>query len=496
MQKKKFNLSGPLAIGIALLVLLIFIPINIIVSYYDKVYDMTPSGKYTITPTMEKLLDETSDKQIDIYFLSPLEDLKEIASGLPLYHLLTQLDERDNITLTCFDPDKEKDLAESLDPSGILGTDVGDVFVKCGDTAKKVSLKKIFQLDQNDEFSYSGEEFIAGAIKVVAGGSLPTVYFIEGYSDKTLENNYYAFADEIKADNYDVKSLDLSQAGEVPEDAAIVYLAGINKDISDADRDKLIRYIDNGGALSVLIGPSDTEGRFKNLEYILAKFELGINYDIITESNPSITLPNRDDTQDPTWFRVSYPNPSDDTTVDLTSEINTSIQDGTYPLAAISNVRSVTALDSQSGLIEKASIIENLPSSQDSYEYTVVSTPMGGDDETAEVCEGLSGAPIEMGYYSYNKQTGAKMILMGTDDMIDVNGYDFVLFDTRMLALYTNTWMYNSDIDMGIGTKYNSYDNMKFESGEEATGVITLFTVIPAVLLVAGLGVWLKRRYA
>ena len=113
MQKKKFNLSGPVAIAIAVLVLLVFIPINIITSYYDKVYDMTPSGKYTLSPIMEQVLDETKDKQIDIYFLSPMEDLKEIGSGLPLYHTLTQLEERDNITLTAFDPDKKEIVAQS-----------------------------------------------------------------------------------------------------------------------------------------------------------------------------------------------------------------------------------------------------------------------------------------------------------------------------------------------------------------------------------------------
>ena len=496
MQKKKFNLSGPVAIAIAVLVLLVFIPINIITSYYDKVYDMTPSGKYTLSPIMEQVLDETKDKQIDIYFLSPMEDLKEIGSGLPLYHTLTQLEERDNITLTAFDPDKEKDLAKSLDPNEIFGTSVGDVFIKCGELTRKISLEKIFQKDQNGEFAYGGEEYIAGAIQSIAGGSLPVVYFIEGYSDKTLEANYYAYGDEIKADNYEVRSLDLSEAGEIPDDAAIVYLAGIDRDLSDADRDKLARYIDNGGALSVLIGPSDTEGRFTNRVYILAKFELGINYDIITESKPSITIPNREGVQDPAWFQVSFPDPSDEYTVDLTSEINTAIRDGKYPLSYISNTRSLKTTGSDSAFIEKASIIENLPSSSDSYAYTVVSTPKGGDAETAKDCEELTGAPFVMGYYSTNKQTGARLILIGTDDFIDVNGYDFTLYDSRRLTLFSNTWLHNSDVDMGIGIKTNSYDKMTFSSGEEATGVINIFTAIPIVLVIAGVAVWLKRRYA
>ena len=69
MKKKKMNLSGTVALITALLVLIIFIPINLIVSYYDKGFDMTPSGKYTLNEKTVQLLDETADKKIDIYCL-------------------------------------------------------------------------------------------------------------------------------------------------------------------------------------------------------------------------------------------------------------------------------------------------------------------------------------------------------------------------------------------------------------------------------------------
>ena len=45
MKDKKFNLTGAIAIAIAVLVLIVFVPINLIVGYYDKVFDMTPSKK-------------------------------------------------------------------------------------------------------------------------------------------------------------------------------------------------------------------------------------------------------------------------------------------------------------------------------------------------------------------------------------------------------------------------------------------------------------------
>ena len=512
MEKKKFDFSGAFAFVLALLILAVFVPINMIFSYKDKVFDMTPSGQFTLSPVTKELLDETSDKQIDIYFLSNLLDLQEVPKYLPLYHTLTALEERDNISLTCFDPDKDVELAKSLDPTGILGVNPADIFVKCGDTTKKIDFIRCFPTDSNDILMYNGEELIAGAIKLCAGGELPTVYFISGYSDKTLADNYSVYRDEIRTDNYSVEELDLSTVDKVPDNTAIIYLSAPQKDLSDSDCEKLRNYISNGGAISMLLPPCETKGRFKNIESLLAMFELGMNYNKVTEKSamlhPNVKLVSNMIPADITaeddprltpilenYIKVSYPYPSEDMSEDLTTDINTKITDGTY-FAYVNASRSFYTLVSDSAMIEKSSLIENLTLEQDSDKYTTVSTPMGGDSETAKEAEALSNEPLVMGYYSYNKQTGAKLILLGSDEMLDDNTLTIATYGTRMLTLFSNTWLYNSDIDMGIGAKSNSYDTLQFKDADAAAKTIRFFFIIPVVFALAGLAVWLKRRYA
>ncbi|MDE6093064.1 MAG: GldG family protein, partial [Ruminococcus sp.] len=118
MQKKKFNFSGILAIVISILILLIAVPINLIFSYSDKVYDMTPAGKYTLNQKTVQLLDEISDKQIEIYYLYDysLSTFQNAPEFLPLYHTLDELSKRDNVTLITFNPNEEADRAAALDP--------------------------------------------------------------------------------------------------------------------------------------------------------------------------------------------------------------------------------------------------------------------------------------------------------------------------------------------------------------------------------------------
>ena len=49
---------------------------------------------------------------------------------------------------------------------------------------------------------------------------------------------------------------------------------------------------------------------------------------------------------------------------------------------------------------------------------------------------------------------------------------------------------------MGIGNKLNAYDSMTFKDASHAKKVLASMIIIPAVLAVAGVAVWLKRRHS
>lgn len=500
MKNKKFDFSGPLAIVIAILVLVIFVPINLIVSFYDKGYDMTPSGKYTLSKQTTDLLDKTSDKQIDIYYLSLLEYFQssDATEYLSLYHTLTQLDERSNIKLTCFEPDENAALANSLDPDGLLGVKEGDVFVKCDDIIKRIDHNKIFQTDADGNFQYAGEELIAAAIETCTSGSLPTIYFLTGHGEKPLDENYSIYADQLKANNYAVEELDLTDADYIPVNAKIIYLAGPQTDITDTEKALLKEYMDNGGSMSMLLSPCETEGRFRNIEAILDDFGIIMDYNLVTETSAANQLQDRDLKQTENFFRVEYPAANSEFTEDLTTDINYLISEGDY-IAGITNTRSFTEIPETSfanaGNVELSPIIRNTTDS--SGAYTTKSVSMGGDEITKDEADNdLSGVILELGYYSYNKVTGGKLIVMGSTDIIDKDTIAPSLSGTQMLLTFTNTWLYDSDIQMGIGNKINSYDSITFKDAAQAKGVLAMIIIVPIAIALAGVLVWLKRRHA
>ncbi|MCR5600543.1 MAG: GldG family protein [Ruminococcus sp.] len=501
MNKKKLNFSGTIAFVLAILVLMIFVPINLIVSYYDKGFDMTPAKKYTLSEKTVELLEQTSDKHIDIYFLYKLEKFQRADASelLPLYHTLQQLDERSNITLTCFEPDENAALAKELDPEGTIGTARGDLFIKCNNVVKKIGHSKFFQQGTDGVRQYAGEELIAAAISTCASGSLPGIYFLTGHGEKSITGSLETYARQLKSNDYDVQELDLDKEGAIPSNAKIIYLAGPQEDITVKEKDLLCEYADNGGSLSFLIDPCDTEGRFYNIEAVMEKFGLILDYNIVTETSPANQLQDRDSKQSENFFRVEYPaggQSNDEFTEDLTSDLNELVSNGSY-IAGISYPRSVTEIPEDSfpgaAYTERSTIIRNL--ADDSGAYTTKSKSMGGDDITAQQAdEMLSGMVLDFGYYSYNKTSGGKMVFIGTTSIIDQDMIAVSVSGTQMLALFSNTWLYDSDIQFGVGNKLNSYDYMIFKDSKEATSVMVIVYIIPAILAIFGIAVWIKRR--
>lgn len=497
MQKKKFNFSGIFAIILSILILLIAVPINLIFTYTDKVYDMTPNGKYTLNEKTVDFLDSVSDKKIEIYYLYDysLSSFQSAPEFLPLYHTLEELDKRDNIELISFNPNEEADRAQALDPTGILGISEADIFVKCGDVIKKIDHERIFQTTSDGVFQYAGEELISSAIKVCTSGSLPTIYFLTGHGEESINDTYSTYADTLKANNYDVQELNLDKNGAVPENTAIIYIAGLTQDITDNEFKMLSAYADRGGSLAIFASPCETKGRFKNLDMLLEKFELGMDYNYVTETNSVNQLQNTEAKQSDNYFRVQYTPATEDFTQDLTTDINILIEQGTY-IAGISNTRSVYEYAMETSYIEKSPIVQNIMDATTS-KYTTKSVAMGGDSESQkEANEELSERDLYFGYYSYNKQTLGKMILMGTTDILGTENLNFMISGTQYLAIFSNTWLYDTDVEMGIGNKSNSYDTMHFADAEEAESVLRIFVIIPIVVAIIGVGVWLKRRYA
>ncbi|MCC8135310.1 MAG: GldG family protein [Ruminococcus sp.] len=513
MKKRKFNFSGVVAIVLAILVLVVLVPINVIFNYYDKYYDMTPSSMYTLSDTTVNLVNENSDKDVIIYTTFHVKELRDYSSYLPLYHTLTQLEEYDNVEIIEVIPDEDPTIINELDPNDNLSITTGDIIVSCDDLIKKVDASAIFPYDDNDISTYAGEELLAGAIQIVTSGSLPKIYFLTGHGEKSIDDEYSEYAEYLKTtNNYEAVELNLSEVDAVPEDTAIIFIAGPQTDLTDDETEKLREYAADGGAMAFFLAPVEDEIIFDNIEDLLEDYEIEMYYNVLEETNPnnliceltSLDIYNGEDqsdsanSQNPRVFQIEYTAAdSDSFTEDLTSGVLEMVSEG--DVGGISNTRSFGSTGDDSMYIEKSPIIQTLLNTDStglSSGYSAVSVACGGDERTAEYAESLSGQILYPAYYSYNKQTGSKILAFGTTDILDASSMPQSTWLTQMLSLSSLIWLFDSNYDMNIGNKGISLDYMSFASAEEATSTLRIFTIVPICVAAVGLLVWLKRRHS
>lgn len=486
-NNKTFNFSGILALVLAILILVIAIPINLIVSYFDFNIDMTPSKMYTLSDTSVKLLDSVRDKEIEFTILCELDDIKEIDEYLPLYYALEQYKSYENIDFNAYYPDEYPERVEELNPDGFFNLTTADIVIRCGNSIKKISSNQMFSdiYDDNGnivEQKYVGENLITGAIKAVTEGDIPQIYFLTGHGEKSIEE-YSLFTANLNNYNYTTSELNLSETKAVPDDAAIIFVCAPQHDITLEEKKLISEYTENGGNLAFLMSPDSSPERYTNIEDLMFKYNLAMDYNRLYESDKNKIVNN-----DKYTIAVSLPEAAENSDVDLTTDLNTIIEQGIYPYMCESRTfTTVTGPDSM--IVQTGSLLQADVYSVQNTSATIKSEPYGGTEKVE------LGNTLDLAYYAHNTQNDSKMIVMGNAEFMDDEhvsaGFTII---PLYLCLSSITWMYDSDVDMEIEDKTRSFDNMVFDDANQAKSVMAIMIAIPIVFVVCGAGVWLKRR--
>ena len=109
------------------------------------------------------------------------------------------------------------------------------------------------------------EQDITNAIIKVVSGQQKKVYFTPGHGEKDTtsaeRDGYGAIAEALKRENYAVEKVVLAQTGAVPDDAAVVVVAGPQTDFFPPEIDALKTYLGKDGKLLLVLDPPDKIGR-------------------------------------------------------------------------------------------------------------------------------------------------------------------------------------------------------------------------------------------
>lgn len=474
---------------IATLILVVAIIINIIVAKLDFNIDVSVQKLFSLSKTSTEYLDklDSDGTKIDMYLLMDMKKLEDDSTTRSLYRALVEYDDHECINLIDFDPNENEEMMEKINPDNVYTLNQGDIVLVCGDNKRHVNGISMYttsditdesgNITDSEEY-FTGENVITSNIQAVVEGFMPTVYFLNGHGEKEMKDHYDNLSSLMKSKNYRTSSLNLSDTESVPEDAEIIVVASPSSDITDQEYDKLSAYLDKGGSISVMLSPNGGEFDYDNLQKLLDPFCLDIEYDYLRETESTAHISGDDTT---IMCNLASQDESSALYADMESLISSEF------ITYMPKSRSVNINSNNENISSvEAGILIN---SND----TAVSEPYGGTYDS-DVIEGYE---LPLAVYSEDKsRNNAKAALFGNAEFID----DEHISDVSYLSSYyvylaTVSWMANQNLDMEIGAKSAATDYLSV-SKDTAQMLVFVFIALPVVIMIIGVGIWLKRRHS
>lgn len=261
--KTKWLVDGTKTLILILLIILVFIAINITMENLDLTpIDLTQEKLYTLTDeSKEKVKD--LDKKVNIYFVGYSEDSTEVILAKQYKNA------NENINVETVTSETRPDLAEKygidLESTGII--------VECGERSKVLTSSDLVTYDSTTYETISiAEEKLTSSIMSVTADKIPKVYFLEGYSEFSLDENMSYLNVLLQNEITEIDTLNILSTGNIPEDCDTLVITSLSKDFDDIAKNAITNYINNGGNILWLNAAITISKDFPNANEILALY--------------------------------------------------------------------------------------------------------------------------------------------------------------------------------------------------------------------------------
>jgi ABC-type uncharacterized transport system involved in gliding motility auxiliary subunit len=235
--------AGANALVSALAVLAILGLVNFLAVRYASRVDLTENQIFTLAPQSQQVV-QSLDNPTRIVIFDPVPNPQD----RQLLESYRQVGGQFNFAYV--NPYNDPRQAQEFG-----ATQTGMVFLESG--ANRRFLQNI---GPNERLS---ERSLTNALDQVVSDRALTVYFTQGHQEFAFDGSETGFlqaATALEDKSALVQPLDLSQTGQVPDDASLVVVAGPAAEFFEAEVEALATYLNGGGSLLLLIDPNTSPG--------------------------------------------------------------------------------------------------------------------------------------------------------------------------------------------------------------------------------------------
>ena len=235
--------------------------INFLAKKYQQRWDLTSNQRYSLSDQTEKLVRGLEAEVEVLHFdKDPDPDLDDLMKE---YVALNP----SGLSYRKVDPQAEPGLARKYEVNRF-----GEIVVISGEKRESVEAAR--------------EEDITNTILKVTREQDKVIYFTKGHNEADIENNreeggYAAAKQAIENQNYRVQSINLAEAGSIPEDCSALVIAGPAVALLPTETALIDGYVDAGGKVLLLLDPDLDSG----LKELLEKWKIGVEDDIVVDSS-------------------------------------------------------------------------------------------------------------------------------------------------------------------------------------------------------------------
>lgn len=475
--KKKWLIDGTKTLILIILIIMVFLTINIGMQSLDLApLDFTQEKLYTLTDESKERVKDI-DKDVNIFFVGYSDD----NADLSLAKQYKSANER--IVAEAVDADNRPDLAEKY---GIESGSTG-IIVECGDRSKVLTSSDLVTYDSTTYETISiAEEKLTSAIISVTTDDIPKVYFLEGYSDFTLDHNMYYLSVYLENEITKVDTLNILSTGNVPDDCDTLVITSPSKDFDDVAKTAIIDYINRGGNILWLNAAMAVSADLPNVNEILAlygvnPFEVGIIRETdssrMVSGSPDLIIPN-----------LGY----------------SSITEDLYSDGVI--FANATKVNINEDGLEDLNVVETdlATTSEGAYFRTSFNNSSTTAAEGEETGSFVVGAELEKTITEANEETGESAVT----STLAIYGENYFASDYQLAEnsqypaiqlaynkdLVLNSLAYLSDREEDITARKSTGTVTYTATEQQDTIVRVIIFAVPSVIILVGLIVWQKRR--
>ena len=234
--KKKWLIKGTTTILLIAILIAIFVLINYGMKKWDPTpIDCTKSQDYSLSEDSKNRVKKI-EKDVNIYFVGFEENNKQ-------YELAKQYNKANSkIKVKTLDASKDIQLAKQYN----LTTESQCVVIECGKTSRTIEAYDLQTYDSNYVAVDVTEQKLTSAILNVVAEKIPKVYFLEGYTEFSLDTSLASLAKYMQDEVLTYEKLNILNKKEVPSDCDTLIITTPNKDFDDLTTDAIIKYINKG----------------------------------------------------------------------------------------------------------------------------------------------------------------------------------------------------------------------------------------------------------